>query len=63
VGRLKLFCQNWENLTQDAQILEIVKGYKIPFLVKPQQNLLPKVNMSRGYRDFRDDLEVATDQS
>jgi len=57
VGRLKLFCQNWENLTQDAQILEIVKGYKIPFLVKPQQNLLPKVNMSRGYKDFRDDLE------
>ena len=36
-GRLKYFQTNWEILTQDDNILSIVKRYKIPFLEEPYQ--------------------------
>ena len=36
-GRLQYFLKSWEKLTNDPFILELVKGYQIPFLSKPSQ--------------------------
>ena len=41
-GRLKHFVKKWQFLTKDQSILEIVKGYQIPFLSQPLQQLLPR---------------------
>ena len=35
VGRLKYFAEAWLKITEDLKILEIVKGYKIPFHSTP----------------------------
>ena len=43
--RLKLFVEKWELLRllrKDQNILEIVKGYQIPFLSGPLQQQLPR---------------------
>ena len=37
-GRLKHFVGAWMKITQDLKILDIVKGYKIPFPSKPFQS-------------------------
>ena len=42
VGRLKHFVKKWQFLTKDQSILEIVKGYQIPFLSQPLQQQLPR---------------------
>ena len=34
-GRLQYFLENWEKLTSDPSILNIAKGYQIPFLSVP----------------------------
>ena len=39
--RLSLFYSNWKKLTQDPNILNIIQGFKIPFLEKPYQTKLP----------------------
>ena len=36
-GRLKFFLKNWELLTRDQHILNVVRGYKIEFLTTPLQ--------------------------
>ena len=36
-GRLKHFGRSWMKITRDPKILDIVKGYKIPFHSKPFQ--------------------------
>ena len=41
-GRLAHFSKNWEKLTQDQEILSVVKGYVIPFLKVPVQRNIPK---------------------
>ena len=41
VGRLQYFLENWEKFTSDPSILNIVKGYQIPFLSVPVQNSFP----------------------
>ena len=41
-GRIKHFVKKWQFLTKDQSILEIVKGYQIPFLSQPLQQLLPR---------------------
>ena len=41
-GRLKHFLKNWQILTQDPEILNIVQGYRIPFLTEPKQKQAPK---------------------
>ena len=41
-GRTKRFLENWKQLTQDPSILEIVQGYKIPFIEFPRQTFLPR---------------------
>ena len=40
-GRLKHFVGSWMKITQDPKILDIVKGYKIPFHSKPFQSKIP----------------------
>ena len=39
--KLKYFIINWGTLTQDQNILSIVKGYKTPFLKSPVQQNQP----------------------
>ena len=41
-GRIKHFVKKWQFLTKDQSILEIVKGYQIPFLSQPLQRQLPR---------------------
>ena len=41
-GRLVHFLGSWEKLTKDQNILQIVKGYRIPFLCRPKQKGEPK---------------------
>ena len=41
-GRLAHFSKHWEKLTQDQEILSVVKGYVIPFLKVPVQRNIPK---------------------
>lgn len=41
-GRLRKFIKNWEFLTQDPTLLSWIKGYKIPFVRKPNQSCKPK---------------------
>ena len=41
-GRLAHFSKIWEKLTQDQEILSVVKGYVIPFLKVPVQRNIPK---------------------
>ena len=41
-GRVKFFVENWKKLTNDQRILEIVKGYEIPFSEPPKQSAPPK---------------------
>ena len=40
-GRLQYFLENWEKLTSNPAILNIVKGYQIPFLSVPIQKSCP----------------------
>ena len=47
-GRLKHFDMNWEEITNDLFILDIVQGFEIVFLSEPVQNcLLPPVQMNK----------------
>ena len=41
-GKLKHFFEAWEILTKDPEILEIVKGFKIPFLKNLKQERVPQ---------------------
>ena len=41
-GRLKYFLQNWEKITKDPKILNVIKGWKIPQISYPQQRREPK---------------------
>ena len=40
-GRISYFVLSWEKLTKDQEILEIVKGYKIPLLKTLVQENIP----------------------
>ncbi|KAJ8917897.1 hypothetical protein NQ315_002589 [Exocentrus adspersus] len=40
-GRIHLFLEQWELLTRDPLILSWVRGYKIPFFLKPYQIKTP----------------------
>ena len=50
-GRLKYFVKAWETLTQDPNVLSLVKGYEIPLLSKPRQQKPPQdVQMNLAQR-------------
>ena len=40
-GKLKYFLEAWEILIKDPEILEIVKGFNIPFPKNPTQERVP----------------------
>ena len=57
-GRISHIVQSWEKITKDQEILEKVKGYKIPLLRTPVQekislNTSKKSEISIGKRDER----------
>ena len=57
-GRLKYFLQNWEKLTQDPQILQLVKGYQIPFHTYPLQQFPPHPLKLNKEEQLQVDTEV-----
>ena len=40
-GRVKHSVKNWQKLTKSPMILDVVKGYKIFFILPPRQSRLP----------------------
>ena len=57
-GRLKLFVGAWMKITQDPKILDIVKGYKIPFHSKPFQSKIPSQPIASREKEELVKLEV-----
>ena len=57
-GRLAHFSKNWEKLTQDQEILSVVKGYVIPFLKVPMQRPIPKQVTMRKTQELLIDQEI-----
>ena len=51
-GRVKHFVKNWEKLTNDPMILDIVSVYEIPFILPPRQSRLP--NLCRLIKEASD---------
>ena len=43
-GRLPYFTTAWEKVTQDQEILSIVKGYEIPFVSLTSQEKIPNLS-------------------
>ena len=43
-GRLPYFITAWENITQDQEILSIVKGYEISFISLTSQEKIPNLS-------------------
>ena len=41
-GKLKFFEREWSLITGDPEILQIVRGFRLPFVCKPAQNTIPK---------------------
>ena len=56
-GRLKHFLEAWEILTKDPEILEIVRGFKIPFLKNPTQKRVPR-DATHGSGTSRSTIQV-----
>ena len=44
-GRLPYFIENWQNITQDSAILDIVQGFQIQFQSFPVQKTLPRSSL------------------
>ena len=42
-GRLKHFVKNWLKPTNDLMIMDILRGYEIPFVLPPRQSRLPNL--------------------
>ena len=47
-GRLCFFTENWQKLTKDPSVLEIVSGIKIPFISCPIQDQIPVCSFSKN---------------
>ena len=46
-GRIRFFVKNWECLTQNPDIINLVQGYQIPFIHPPKQLFHPPLNFSK----------------
>ena len=57
-GRISHFLQSCENLTKDQEILEIVKGYKIPLLKTPVQEKIPMNTSLKDNQKFLMEKEI-----
>ena len=58
-GRLTLFRDNWEKVTQDQWVLDEVTGYRIEFLSTPTQMSSPRVLLGRAGSHKRGDQQDA----
>ena len=58
-GRTRLYLKNWKKITQNKSVLDIVKGYKIPFVQKPTQTFHPQTQPT----DPIEDLLISSDIS
>ena len=57
-GRLAHFSKNWEKLTQDQEILSVVKGYVIPFLKISVKRTIPKEVATSKTQELLIDQEI-----
>uniref|UniRef100_A0A7M5V2U2 Reverse transcriptase domain-containing protein n=1 Tax=Clytia hemisphaerica TaxID=252671 RepID=A0A7M5V2U2_9CNID len=53
-GRTKFFLENWKKLTNDQILLEMVSGYRIPFLENPPPVLSQNPYVSQVSQDMRE---------
>lgn len=52
-GRIRWFIQNWQLITQDQWVLEMVQGLWLPFTQMPVQSKLPpEVHLSADSTDM-----------
>ena len=58
MGRTRLNLKNWRKITQNKSVLDMVKGYKIPFVWKPTQTYHPQTQPTDpiGFTDQLRDL-------
>ena len=59
MGRTHLFLKNWRKITQNKSVLDIVKGYKVPFVQKPTQTYHPQTQPT----DPEEDLLISSEIS
>ena len=57
-GRLAHFSKNWEKLTQDQEILSVVKGYVIPFFKISVKRTIPKEVATSKTQELLMDQEI-----
>ena len=57
-GKVKLFLRNWQALTQDPSILNLVRGWRIPFLRKPHQSRIPNEIPLNALETAAVDIEI-----
>ena len=57
-GRLKTYIQNWQVITQDPWILDVVSGRSIDWVETPKQNLVPKELKFNQETSLKVDLEI-----
>ena len=61
-GRLPYFITAWENITQDQEILSIVKGYEISFISLTSQEKIPNLSKEQFSLLEQEGLEKAAIQ-
>ena len=58
-GRTRLYLKNWKKITQNKSVLDIVKGYKIPFVQKPTQTFHPQTQPTDPVEDLLISSEIS----
>ncbi len=57
-GRIRFYINNWKYITKDKFILDVVKGFSVPFFKKPVQLNEPKENIFHGTELSLIDVEI-----
>ena len=58
-GRTRLYLKNWRKITQNKSVLDIVKGYKIPFVQKPTQTYHSQTQPTDPIKDLLISFEIS----
>ena len=58
-GRTCLFLTDWRKITQNKSVLDIVKGYKIPFVHKPTQTYHAQTQPTDPEEDLLISFEIS----
>ena len=56
-GRIRLFTQNWKEITSDTTILDMIEGVQLEFHKCPQQKFTPK-----SYKFEKEDKQLITEE-